>query len=91
MAGGIPWPTSSSVTDCSIFDDIRNTMICVAIAFTDANPDAAAAYDDAMTRLDAMERRMAAGVVDAQPAGAGDSPTMVPLLAEQTFRSGWPG
>ncbi len=69
-----------------IFDNIRNTMILVAIAFTDGNPDAAAAYDDAMTRLDAMERRMASGVGEAAPEGTGGSPTMVPLLAAQTFR-----
>ncbi|MDX2452389.1 anthranilate synthase component I family protein [Desulfosarcina sp.] len=69
-----------------IFDNIRNTMICVAIAFTDGNPDATAAYDDAMTRLDAIEQRMATRVGDAAPEGLGDSPTMVPLLAAQTFR-----
>ena len=69
-----------------IFDNIRNTMICVAIAFTDGNPDATAAYDDAMTRLDAMERRMATSVGGAVATGAADSPAMVPLLAEQTFR-----
>jgi len=69
-----------------IFDNIRNTMICVAIAFTDGDPDTTAAYDDAMTRLDAMERRMGTVVGDAVPEGAGDSPTMVPLLAAQTFR-----
>jgi len=69
-----------------IFDNIRNTMICVAIAFIDENPDATTAYDDAMTRLDAMERRMATGVGDAVPESADDSPTMVPLLAAQTFR-----
>lgn len=69
-----------------IFDNIRNTMILVAIAFTDGNPDAAAAYDDAMTRLDAMERRMASGAGEAATGGTGDSLTMVPLLAAQTFR-----
>ncbi|MBR9985019.1 MAG: chorismate-binding protein, partial [Desulfosarcina sp.] len=69
-----------------IFDNIRNTMICVAIVFTDGNPDATAAYDDAMTRLDAIEQRMATRAGDAAPEGVGDSSTMVPLLAAQTFR-----
>jgi anthranilate synthase component 1 len=69
-----------------IFDNIRNSMICVAIAFTDGNPDASAAYDDAMARLDAMERRMAMRICETAPEGIGGSPIMSPLLAEQTFR-----
>ena len=50
-----------------IFDNIRNTMICVAIAFTDGNPDASAAYDDATTRLDTMEQRMAMRICETAP------------------------
>ncbi|WP_372680120.1 anthranilate synthase component I family protein [Desulfosarcina sp.] len=69
-----------------IFDNIRNTMICVAIAFTDGKSDATAAYDEAMTRLDDMERRMATGVGETLPDGTGASPTMAPLLGAQTFR-----
>jgi len=68
-----------------IFDNIRNTMTCVAIAFTEDGQDPGKAYADAVTRLDAMERRMAGRTAaPAQPA-AGD-PTIVPLLEEQAFR-----
>ncbi len=70
-----------------IFDNIRNTMICVAIAFTDGSPDPAAAYDDAVIRLDAMQQRMATRIGDAAPGDRGASPTMVPLLAAETFRA----
>ncbi|WP_319408115.1 anthranilate synthase component I family protein [uncultured Desulfosarcina sp.] len=69
-----------------IFDNIRNTMICVAIAFTDGNPDASAAYDEAMTRLDAMEQRMAASVRETAAEGIGGNPTMSPLLPAEIFR-----
>jgi anthranilate synthase component I len=69
-----------------IFDNIRNTMICVAIAFTDGSPDATAAYDEAMTRLDALERRMATDVGHVTPEDAGGSPTMEPLLPAHTYR-----
>ncbi|MCB2149732.1 MAG: chorismate-binding protein, partial [Deltaproteobacteria bacterium] len=69
-----------------IFDNIRNTMICVAIAFTDGNPDGSAAYDEAMTRLDAMEQRMAASVRETAAEGIGGNPTMSPLLPAEIFR-----
>jgi anthranilate synthase component 1 len=70
-----------------IFDNIRNTMICVAIAFTDGTPDATAVYDDAVMRLDVMEQRMATSVCDAAPEGTGGYPMMTPLLAAETFRA----
>lgn len=68
-----------------IFDNIRNTMTCVAIAFTENGQDPNKAYADAVTRLDAMERRMA-GPTEApsQPSRGGS--TLVPLLEEQAFR-----
>jgi anthranilate synthase component 1 len=69
-----------------IFDNIRNTMICTAIAFTDDHPDAGAAYDAAVTRLNAMERRMSMPVGDAVPVDRDDHAAMVPLLAAETFR-----
>ncbi len=69
-----------------IFDNIRNTMICVAIAFTDGRPDTGAVYDEAVTRLNAMEKRMSMRIGDDVPADRGDSLTMTPLLEEETFR-----
>ncbi len=69
-----------------IFDNIRNTMICVVIAFTEDSPDATVAYDEAMTRLDAMERRMAMPVGDAKPADRRGNMTIAPVLAAETFR-----
>jgi anthranilate synthase component 1 len=68
-----------------IFDNIRNTMTCVAIAFTEDRQDPGTAYADAMTRLDAMERRMAVPPAASAPP-AGSSPTIAPLLEEQAFR-----
>lgn len=70
-----------------IFDNIRNTMICVAIAFTDGSSDEAAAYDDAVTRLNGMQQRMATSIVDSAPKDHGGSLTIVPLLAAETFRA----
>ncbi|WP_319521236.1 anthranilate synthase component I family protein [uncultured Desulfosarcina sp.] len=68
-----------------IFDNIRNTMTCVAIAFTGDSQDPGKAYEDAVTRLDAMERRM--GGPTASPAQlSGGGPIIVPLLEEQAFR-----
>jgi anthranilate synthase component I len=68
-----------------IFDNIRNTMTCVAIAFTEDGQDPGKAYADAVKRLDAMERRMGGRTAaPAQPAGG--SPVIVPLLEEQAFR-----
>jgi anthranilate synthase component I len=69
-----------------IFDNIRNTLILVAIAFTgDAGPDAA--YDDAMARLSAMQQRMAAPVGDDTAVNNGGHPRISPLLDAQTFKS----
>lgn len=70
-----------------IFDNIRNTMICVAIAFTDGYPDADAAYADAVTRLDAMEQRMALPVGDLSPVQTGGRLTIAPLLAADIFKA----
>jgi anthranilate synthase component 1 len=69
-----------------IFDNIRNTLILVAIAFTgDAGPDAA--YDDAITRLGAMQQRMAAPVGDDTTVNNGRHPSLSPLLDAQTFKA----
>ncbi|MFO7716699.1 anthranilate synthase component I family protein [Desulfosarcina sp.] len=70
-----------------IFDNIHNTMICVAIAFTDDNPAADLAYDDAVNRLNTMVQRMATRVGGAAPRMTGRSPIMAPQLAPETFRS----
>ena len=70
-----------------IFDNIRNTMICVAIAFTDDGTDAKTAYDGAVARLDAMERRMAQPPSQAIVQASGDSTTIAPLVSEEAFRS----
>ena len=69
-----------------IFDNVRNTMICVAIAFTDDSSDARAAYDDAVMRLGAMEQRMARPVGLAPAADGRGRLTMAPVLEAETFR-----
>ncbi|MGA6924540.1 MAG: anthranilate synthase component I family protein [Desulfosarcina sp.] len=68
-----------------IFDNVRNTMICVAIAFIDDSRDAGVAYDDAMARLNRMQQRMAACIDPVVAPDAGDRPTMAPLLAADAF------
>jgi anthranilate synthase component 1 len=68
-----------------IFDNIRNTMTCVAIAFTENGADTETAWTDAVSRLDAMEQRMANGSADSV-AATGGSPAIAPLLAEDAFR-----
>ncbi|BBO71650.1 anthranilate synthase component I [Desulfosarcina alkanivorans] len=70
-----------------IFDNVRNTMICVAIAFTDGSPSAGSAYDDAVMRLNAMEQRMAGPVGTDTVADDDDGLTMAPLLDAETFRA----
>jgi len=70
-----------------IFDNIRNTMICVAIAFTEDWPDAPTAYSDAVARLDAMERRMAQPPSPAAVPNSAESVTIAPLVSEEAFRS----
>ena len=70
-----------------IFDNIRNTMICVAIAFTDDGTDAQTAYGDAVARLDAMERRMAQPPSPAVESASGNSATIAPQVDEEAFRS----
>ncbi|MBC2713024.1 MAG: chorismate-binding protein [Desulfosarcina sp.] len=69
-----------------IFDNIRNTMICVAIAFTDGKSDSGTLYDDAVRRLDAMEKLMTTSVQQDPKAESG-SLTMAPLLAADTFKA----
>jgi anthranilate synthase component 1 len=69
-----------------IFDNVRNTMTCVSIAFTDDSPNAAAAYDDAVTRLNAMEQRMARPVGGRSAAADEGRLTMLPVLADDAFR-----
>ena len=69
-----------------IFDNIRNTLNLVAIAFTgDDGPDAA--YDDALERLSAMQQRMAVPMRGEDPyVTPGPRQTLSPLLDAQTFR-----
>jgi len=70
-----------------IFDNIRNTMICVAIAFTEDYPDAPAAYDAAVARLDAMEQRMAQPPVLTKAPVPDQNQTIAPLLSKEAFRN----
>ncbi len=70
-----------------IFDNIRNTMTCVAIAFTEGALDTTAAYDDALARLNAMEQRMATRIRNVVPDRSEGSLTIAPLLAENTFKA----
>ena len=70
-----------------IFDNIRNTLLCVAIAFTEAFPDTSSAYADAVSRLDAMQQRMAMRIDEAASAPSGGSRTITPLLSAEAFKA----
>ena len=70
-----------------IFDNIRNTMILVAIAFTEDCADVQAAYDSAVARLDAMEQRMAQPPVPAAAQNPDGRLRMEPLLDAEDFRN----
>jgi len=68
-----------------IFDNIRNTLILVAIAFIgDAGPDAA--FDDALARLDEMQQRMATPVGDDSCVSYGKRMTLAPTVDAQVFK-----
>jgi anthranilate synthase component I len=68
-----------------IFDNIRNTLICVAIAFTDDHASPDAAFDEALSRLDGIQRRMATPLAeDLDDAAAGE--TLAPLMPAEAFR-----
>jgi anthranilate synthase component 1 len=69
-----------------IFDNIRNSMICVAIAFTDGSSEPAEAYAEALSRLDAMEARMTRQPGGSAPSSSGAGLTIVPLLSEDAFK-----
>ncbi len=75
------------VDELLIFDNIRNTMICVAIAFTDDHADAGVAYADAVARLDAMEARIGTPIGGAPSRGEAGSLTIKPLLAADAFKA----
>ena len=69
-----------------IFDNIRNSLVCVAIAFTDDFDSPAAAFDDAQGRLDAIQQRMAAPLGIDENGEAGDGLAIAPLMPAEDFR-----
>ncbi len=70
-----------------IFDNIKNTLICVAIAFIDDFADMGKAYDDTLARLDVMERKMTKAVVDSVPIDGEKQLVITPVIAPEAFRS----
>ncbi len=70
-----------------IFDNIRNTLILAAIAFTDdGSTPPAAAYEAALRRLDAMQRRMATPLEEEPPTSSTGDLRIAPLVTEAAFR-----
>jgi anthranilate synthase component I len=69
-----------------IFDNIRNSMICVVIAFSEDGETPDEVYDRAVMRLDAMEKRMAACSVDDAAAAPTGNSTIVPLVDPEIFK-----
>jgi len=70
-----------------VFDNIRNTMTGVAIAFIGEPSGAAAAYDIAEARLRDLQRRMAARVGDPLPTQPQAHSALAPRLSAAAFRS----
>ncbi|BBO92149.1 anthranilate synthase component I [Desulfosarcina ovata] len=70
-----------------IFDNIRNSLICVAIAFTEDDTEPDSAFDAAMARLDAMQQRMMAPITDNGVPDPDNPLTIEPVLAPETFKS----
>ena len=70
-----------------IFDNVRNTMTCVAIAFTDDHPGIDASYSDSIKRLNTMEERMATSESAALTGNTEDALSIAPLIEEDEFRA----
>ena len=70
-----------------IFDNIRNTLILVAIAFTEGHDEPGAAYADAMARLNTMQRRMNVPVSDEGGQASLARPNIRPLLSADAFKA----
>jgi len=68
-----------------IFDNIRNTMICVAIAFTESCVSIEGTYDDAVNRLNAMQQRMAVPIADNGGSDTDVGQSIAPVLAPASF------
>ncbi len=69
-----------------IFDNIRNTLVLVAIAFVDGG-DVDATYDEALERLSAMQRRMGEAVTEDAGADPAGDLSLSPTLDPEVFRS----
>lgn len=68
-----------------IFDNVKNTMTCVAISFTDDYEKTDDAYTDAEKRLTEMASRMTLNVQGQDHFGK--ALTIAPLIDEESFRS----
>lgn len=69
-----------------IFDNIRNSLMMVALAFKNENETPEAAFAAASSRIDSLEARIATGLTDRhekQPR----SYALKPLVPEETFRA----
>ena len=69
-----------------IFDNIRNSLMMVAMAFKHADDNPENAYESASKRIDSLESRIAAGLSD-EPKKHNRSYSLKPLIPVEAFRT----
>jgi anthranilate synthase component 1 len=69
-----------------IFDNIKNTLLCLALAFTNGETTAEALFEDTRRRLDGLLELLTASLRPDEPT-AGASPGVVAPVAEADFRA----
>ncbi len=69
-----------------IFDNVRNTLLCVALAFIDTPADAAAVYAEAGARLERLLAHIATPLPQKRAPGASDPPGLAAELPPEQFR-----
>ena len=68
-----------------IFDNVRNTLLCVIIAFIDDYEDKNQAFDDAVTKIDVMLEKIK-DVIPAIDDNSQSSPSLTPVYNDNDYR-----
>ncbi|MDA8404597.1 MAG: anthranilate synthase component I family protein [Desulfobacteraceae bacterium] len=69
-----------------IFDNIRNSLMMVLMAFKEEQTTPEDSYENAIRRIDSLESRIAAGLSD-QPEKSNRSYSLAPLMPAEAFRN----
>jgi anthranilate synthase component 1 len=88
------WPADSPLAhfvipdELLIFDNIRNTLLCVVITFPDDHREGAdAVYNQALERLGAMLAKMEKPLPEPPPAVTGTELRLTPQISDASFRA----